>query len=86
MRSKGGNLGFLRAQIREARTPLGVRQYCACFWKTSLKSFYEKCKGAREKIIMLLIAATGWDQLLVQGLTDRLNFVDTSKAAVAAKK
>jgi hypothetical protein len=26
-RSKGGDLGFLRAQTREARTPLGVRQY-----------------------------------------------------------
>ena len=24
---RGGNLGFLRAQTREARTPLGVRQY-----------------------------------------------------------
>jgi hypothetical protein len=23
----GGDLGFLRAQTREARTPLGVRQY-----------------------------------------------------------
>jgi hypothetical protein len=30
----GGNLGFLRAQTREARTPLGVRQSLCGFGST----------------------------------------------------
>jgi hypothetical protein len=39
LRGGGGGLGFLRAQTREARTPIGVRQYFNTFSKPLCKIY-----------------------------------------------